>query len=77
MSINIKYSNKGKNSSVNNILFCNEKFNIAGLKKDLTNSELKYIQDLLRTHDLKKNLYVFYCRAFVIPMRPFPMRHPQ
>ncbi len=59
MSINIKYSNKGKISSVNNILFCNEKFNIAGLKKDLTNSEFKYIQDLLRTHDLKKNLYVF------------------
>ena len=59
MSINIKYSNKGKISSVNNILFCNEKFNVAGLKKDLTNSEFKYIQDLLRTHDLKKNLYVF------------------
>ena len=59
MSINIKYSNKGKISSVNNILFCNEKFNIAGLKKDLTNSEFKYIQDLLRTHDLKEKFICF------------------
>ena len=41
------------------VLFCDEKYSINGLKKYLSNSEFSYIQDLLKTTDLKKNLFVF------------------
>tara|TARA_Y100000591_G_scaffold298193_1_gene289801 strand:- start:1314 stop:2765 length:1452 start_codon:yes stop_codon:yes gene_type:complete len=59
MSINIKYINRGENSTSNLILFSNEKFGMGGLKKHLTNFEFDYIHDLLKTNDLKKNLFVF------------------
>ena len=36
-----------------------EKFNINNLKKYLSNSEFSYINDLLKTSDLKKNMFVF------------------
>jgi leucyl aminopeptidase len=36
-----------------------EKFNIGGLKKHISNSELSYISDLLKNSDLKKNLLIF------------------
>jgi leucyl aminopeptidase len=36
-----------------------EKFNISGLKKHISNSELLYISDLLKNSDLKKDLLVF------------------
>jgi len=60
MSIKINYSNKtnGKFSG-NTVLFVDEKFNINVLKKYLSNSEFSYISDLLKTCDLKKNLFVF------------------
>ena len=60
MSIKINFSNKntGK-SSANNVLFADEKFNINGLKKYLSSSEFSYIKDLLKTSDLKKNIFVF------------------
>ncbi len=60
MSIKINYSNKpyGK-TAANLVLFSNEKFNINGLKKYLSNSEFSYINDLLKTSDLKKKLFVF------------------
>ena len=60
MSIKINFSNKvsGK-SSANNVLFADEKFNINGLKKHLSSSEFSYINDLLKTSDLKKNMFVF------------------
>ena len=41
------------------MLFSNEKFNTNLLKNYLTNSEFSYINDLLKTSDLKKNLFVF------------------
>ena len=41
------------------VLFCNDKFNINVLKKDLSESEFFYINDLLKTSDVKKNLFVF------------------
>ncbi len=57
MSIKINYLNKtSSNPTANLILFSNEKFTINGLKKYLTNSEFSYINDLLKTSDLKKNL---------------------
>ena len=60
MSIKINYSNKAnKQSSDNLVLFSNEKFNISNLKKYLSNSEFTYINDLLKTSDHKKNMFVF------------------
>ena len=60
MPIKINYSNKTDSEpSANLVLFSNEKFNINGLKKYLSNSEFSYINDLLKTSDLKKNLFVF------------------
>jgi leucyl aminopeptidase len=60
MSIKINYSKKvtGKMSG-NLVLFADDKFNTNGLKKHLSNSEFSYIHDLLRSSDLKKNLFVF------------------
>ena len=60
MSVKINYSKKTPSKSTSNIiLFSNEKFNIAGLKKDLSNSEFSYMSDILKTSDLKKNLFFF------------------
>ena len=60
MSIKINYTKKtpGKTSS-NLVLYCNEKFNLSSIKKHLSSSEFSYINDLLKTCDLKKNLFVF------------------
>ena len=60
MSIIINYSKNtyNKNSS-NLVLFSNDKFNLNNLKKYLINSDFSYINDLLKTSDLKKNLLVF------------------
>ena len=60
MSIRIKYSqNKIGNLSSNLVLFSNEKFSIDNLKKYFSNSEYSYVTDLLKTSDLKKNLFIF------------------
>ena len=59
MTIKIIYSKSGNLSSRNQVLFSNEKFSISGLNKYISNSELSYIKDLLRTSDLKKKLLVF------------------
>ncbi len=60
MTININYTKKiGPKSSSNLVLFTKEKFEITGIKKYLSNSEFTYISDLLKTSDLKKNLFVF------------------
>ena len=53
VQINYKNNNFKKNSS-NLVLFVDEKFNISGLKKHISNSELSYISDLLKNSDLKK-----------------------
>jgi leucyl aminopeptidase len=60
MAIKINYSKKTTSKSSGNLaLFADEKFSISGLKKNLSNSEFTYINDLLKTSDLKKNLLVF------------------
>ena len=60
MPVKINYSNKvSSKSSANLVLFADEKYNIFGLKKYLTNLEFSYINDLLKTNDFKKNLFVF------------------
>jgi leucyl aminopeptidase len=57
VQINYKTSNSKKVSS-NLVLFVDEKFNISGLKKYISNSEFSYISDLLKNSDLKKDLLV-------------------
>jgi leucyl aminopeptidase len=60
MSIKINYSNKANaKSSANLVLFVDEKFNINPLKKHISGTEFSYINDLLKTSDLNKNLFVF------------------
>ena len=60
MTVNINYSNKSLNETSSNIvLFVNEKFNIDNIKKYVTDNELSYIKDLLKTSDLKKNIFVY------------------
>tara|TARA_B100000029_G_scaffold498714_1_gene567939 strand:+ start:942 stop:2399 length:1458 start_codon:yes stop_codon:yes gene_type:complete len=60
MTIKINYKSTGfKKNSNNLVLFVDENFNISGLKKYISNTEISYISDLLKTSDLKKNLLVF------------------
>tara|TARA_B110000495_G_C22555217_1_gene335485 strand:+ start:277 stop:498 length:222 start_codon:yes stop_codon:yes gene_type:complete len=60
MSIKINYSNKISGKSLGNlVLFVDEKFSINSIKKYLSSSEFSYINDLLKTSNLKKNLLVF------------------
>ena len=60
MSIKINYKNVSlKKPSNNVVLFTNEKFDIKPLKKHISSSEFLYINDLLKTCDLNKNLLVF------------------
>ena len=60
MSIEISYSKKTISSaSANLILFTNDKFNTSNLKRHLSGSDFVYINDILKTSDLKKNLFIF------------------
>ena len=60
MSVQINYkTSSSKKVSSNLVLFVDEKFNINGLKKYLSNYEFSYISDLLKTSDLKKDLLFF------------------
>ena len=58
IQINYKYNGSSK-TSTNLVLFVDEKFNIGGLKKHISNYEFSYISDLLKNSDLKKDLLVF------------------
>ena len=60
MSIQINYKKNGSNKPSNNlVLFSDEKFNINALKKYISISEFSYINDLLKSSDLDKNIFVF------------------
>ncbi len=60
MTIEIDYTNKSNSKPTSNlVLFTNEKFSTDKLKKHLSDSEISYINDLLKTNDLKKNIFVF------------------
>jgi leucyl aminopeptidase len=60
MSIKINYKNSGLKKAQNNlVLFVDEKFNIKPLNKFISSSEYSYIQDLLKSSDLDKKLFVF------------------
>ena len=60
MSIQINHLKKKISFSEKNIvLFSNDKFQISNLKNHLSNPEFHYINDILKTSDLKKNILVF------------------
>ena len=60
MTLKISYSNKATNNlSGNTVLFSDEKFKNNNLRKFISNSELSYIDDLLKINDIKKNILVF------------------
>ena len=60
MSIKISIKKNINNKDVKNyVLFCDEHFNINGLKKYISNNEFSYIVDLLKTSDLKRDLLFF------------------
>ena len=60
MSIKISYSKKTiKKLSTNTVLFANDKFNLSSLKRYISPNEFSYINDLLKTSDLKKNIFVY------------------
>tara|TARA_B100000941_G_scaffold285639_1_gene257967 strand:+ start:2867 stop:4324 length:1458 start_codon:yes stop_codon:yes gene_type:complete len=60
MSIRINHLKKKISFSEKNIvLFSNDKFQISNLKNHLSNSEFHYINDILKTSDIKKNILVF------------------
>ena len=59
MSIKLNYSKISANNSSSLVLFCDEKYRTNGLKKYLSNTEFSYISDLIKTIDIKKNLFVF------------------
>ena len=60
MTVQINYNYKSSKKVLSNlVLFVDEKFNISGLKKHISNSEFSYISDLLKNNDLKKDLLVF------------------
>ena len=57
MSVKINYSkNKVDRGKANLVLFTNDKYRIDNLKKFFSNSEFSYINDLLKSSDLKKLL---------------------
>jgi leucyl aminopeptidase len=60
MSVQIIYSKKSiDKSSCNLVLFTDDKFNLIGLKNQLSPTEYSYIKDLLKTNNLKKKLLIF------------------
>ena len=64
MPIKISYSkNTSKKSNSNLILFCNEKLNLIGLKKNLSKSEFSYISELIKKRQSKQNLFLFEINA--------------
>ena len=60
MKIEINYKNRiSDKSNENLILFVDEKLNITGLKKVLSNTEYSYINDLIKLEDQKKKILTF------------------
>ena len=60
MKIEINFKNQVSDKSNGNlVLFVDEKLNITGLKKVLSNSEYSYINDLIKSEDQKKKILIF------------------
>ena len=59
MSLKIKYLKAKYKPASNVVLFSDEKFNINKLKRHFSNSEFSYVNDLLKSSDLKKKFISF------------------
>ena len=59
MSVRIKYKKTAYSNSANTVLFSNEKFDIKLIRKFFSTTEYSYVRDLLKTSDLKKNIFTF------------------
>ena len=60
MTVQINYKNNSSKKVLSNlILFVDEKFNINGIKKHISNYDFSYISDLLKNSNLKKDIIVF------------------
>ena len=60
MTVEINYKNKTSlKNSINNVLFVDERFNLLGLKKHLSNTEYSFILDMIKTKDIKKSILTF------------------
>ena len=71
MNIKINFKKQVLNkSNANLILFADEKFNISGLKKYISNTEYSYISDILKKKDNKKKIY-FQLNQFYIDCNVF------
>ena len=52
MAVQINYKSSGLNKDIANlVLFVDEKFNIKGLKRYISEKEFSYISDLLKNSD--------------------------
>ncbi len=58
LKINFKKSISNKNST-NLVLFVDDKFGVKSISKYISKTEYSYIEDLLKSCDLSKNLFVF------------------
>ena len=77
MSIRINHLKKKISFSEKNIvLFSNDKFQISSLKNHLSNSEFQYINDILKTSDLKKNIPKGEFVIIVAPNRHIEIEKP-
>ena len=66
MSIKLNYLNKSSSKlSSNLVLFCDEKYSTNGIKKYVSDTEFSYINDLIRTIDIKKNLFIWIISFFI------------
>ena len=59
MAIKINYLKKSSNPTGSVILFVDEKFKTTNLGKFISKQELEYIDELLKTSDLKKNIFTY------------------
>ena len=60
MTVKINYKNISfKKISHNLVLFTDDKFSLSPLKRYISKLEYFYVNDLLKTSDLKKNLLIF------------------
>ena len=60
MTVEINYSKKTQNKiNANLVYFSDHKLDIKSIKKNLSSYEFNYINDLIKTADLKKNIFIF------------------
>jgi len=59
MTIQVSYTKSTNKPSGNIVFFVDEKYNTKNFKKFTTTIELSYINDLLKSSDLKKKILIF------------------